>query len=155
LIDDSAAPQPARSLAAVKARAQHGRSIAGTITATAVGFYSGAPFTVLQVTPENGPHPFYLLYPRGTIVVNGTRICTTDTRYAAEPEIRGKVLAVIEEALDNRGRLYRVQPELLFFEKDGDTIFSGHLRGLRSAAESRFDVLERELLAIRNDSAVH
>lgn len=151
LIDDSATQPPVQSMAEVKARAQRGRAIAGTITATAVGFYSGSPFTVLQVSPEKGPHPFYLLYPRATIEVNGKRICTTDTRYVAQPKIHDEVIAVVEEAIDDHERLYRVQPELLFFADDGDTVLSGHLRGLRPTPAHRFDILKSELLAIRND----
>lgn len=154
-IDDTPA-LPVRSMSAVKARAERGRVVIGTITATAVGLYAGSPFTVLQVTPGDESERLYLLYPRGVLEVEGKRICTDDARYTAEPRVNDKILAVLDEAVDDGDQLYRLQPELLFFEKNGDAIVSGHLRQAAGATPFRFDKLARELQpATRNPAPEH
>jgi len=81
------------------------------ITARAPGFNGSNPGTLLEVVPEEifkGPRDrggaHYVFVPIGTFSVGGKKICKTDERYAALPEVGDRVLLFIDLNWLNQGR---------------------------------------------------
>lgn len=82
-----------------------------TVTDRAPGFSGSTPGTLLEVVPQEtlkGPQSrggaHYIFIPVGTFSVGETKICKTDDRYAALPEIGERVLLFIDLFWRNQGQ---------------------------------------------------
>jgi hypothetical protein len=132
LFDD--APMPtARSLDDVRRQASAGSLVEGTVVDSEVGLYQGTPFTMVQVrvTPGSKARRLdtaYLLIPKGTLSVDGIRLCTSDPRYVVLPAKGDAVLFVAGTPVDVDGTVFRIAAEHLFVWHDGSLIVSPRLR---------------------------
>lgn len=81
-----------------------------TATARAPGFNGSVPGTLVEIVPEEtfkgpldrrGVH--YIFFPIGTFSLGETKICKTDDRYAALPEVGERVLLFIDLFWRNEG----------------------------------------------------
>ena len=80
------------------------------VKARAPGFSSSTPGTLLEIAPEEtfkGPRNrgglHYIFMPVGTFTLDGTKICKTDERYAALPEVGDRVFLFIDLFWRNKG----------------------------------------------------
>jgi hypothetical protein len=132
LFDD--APMPtARNLDDVRSLASTESIVEGTVVDSEVGLYEGTPFTMVQVrvTPSGKAHRLdtaYLLIPKGTLYVDGIRVCTSDPRYVVLPTKGDTVLFVAGTPVDVDGTVFRIAAEHLFVWHGGALIVSPRLR---------------------------
>jgi hypothetical protein len=83
-----------------------------TVTARAAGFNGSNPGTLLEITPnetlkgpQNRSGVHYVFIPVGTISVGGKKICKTDERYAALPNVGERIVLFVDLFWQNEGRL--------------------------------------------------
>ncbi|MCU1244474.1 MAG: hypothetical protein JWN02_384 [Acidobacteria bacterium] len=119
LFDDAPMVTP-QSLGDLRRQAQRGFTAAGPVIGSDIGFYSGTPFTVLQilvnrVSGKKNLRIAYLLIPVGSVNVSGVTLCTSDPRYPETPAVGDEVLFVADDAIDAEGQLFRLPAEQIFF----------------------------------------
>jgi hypothetical protein len=105
----------------VRERARTGVVISGVVVESKVGFYAGAPSTLLRIDAKRSnralPYDAYLVYPRGSVIINGVRVCTYDPAYADVPAAGDRILFVASQPLDESGTLFGPPAELIFYER--------------------------------------
>jgi len=135
-------------------RAATGKVFFGRVTGTRVGLYHGTPFTVVtvrarQATSETEPVTVHVLYPKGSLLIEGRRICTDDSRYTAAPHVGEEIVFVATNSVSSEGSLYRVPAEQVFFERGGRLVIprglrrDPHVRSLGSLEAVRDALLSR------------
>lgn len=111
-----------QSWADVQERARTGVVITGTVTESKIGLYAGTPATLLRIEPKRSNrvlgYDAYLVYPHGSLTINGVRVCTSSRSYAAVPAVGDRVLFVANQALDESGTLFSPPAELVFYERN-------------------------------------
>jgi hypothetical protein len=134
----------------VRKRARGGVVISGVVVESRIGLYAGAPATLLRIDPARSnralPYDAYLLYPQGSMVINGVRVCTSDPGFAEIPVLGDRVLFVANQALDVSGTLFGPPAELIFYERAARFVPSPAAKSRALVPFKAFDELARALL---------
>lgn len=132
LFDD--APMPASStLDDVRRYASAHLVVEGVVVGSDIGLYAATPFTVVQVrvthaSKAGAPRTAYLLFPKGTLAVDGVTLCTSDPRYGEVPIAGDKLLFIAGTSVDADGTLFRLPAEHIFVSHDGTVAAARRLR---------------------------
>lgn len=152
---------PSTSWADVLDHAKGGDVFSGRIVDTRLGLFSGIPFTILAVdvtrsTEWPKPNRVYLLYPSGSLTIDGVTLCTADSMYQPLPAPNDRVLFVATTPLDLGGVVYRVPPERMFFEHGESLIVPKRTFTDSATAPFRdFESVESRLLDRQRAASAH
>ena len=134
----------------VQKRANAGIVISGVVTESKIGLYAGAPATLLRIEPKRSnralPYDAYLVYPHGSLVIRGVRVCASDPSYAEVPAVGDRILFIANQALDESGTLFGPPAELIFYERGHRFVPSPAAKSRRLVPYQALDELDRALI---------
>jgi hypothetical protein len=132
-------------------RARKGVVVSGEVVELRAGLFGGTPATLLRIEPAkaNGPLPFeaFVVYPRGSLTINGVRVCTHDHAYTDMPAVGDRVLFIADQALDEDGLLFAPPAEMIVYERGGRLVPSPAAKSRGLVPFKRLDELTRALIA--------
>lgn len=134
-------------------------ALTGRVTGQLFGFFHGNPGQLVEVEPETmfkGKLPaskYYFFLPIGEFESNGKRICKTDTRYAAAPNIGDQVvLFAVRLGSGQSGNFLDIFDEGGFLSIDSDGAVSFPQRYRRSPSIEPLAKADYLLLQLRKDA---
>ena len=137
----------------VRNRARAGVVISGTVVDSKIGLWAGAPSTLLGIDAKRSnralPWDVYLVYPRGSIVIDGVRVCISNPAYAELPQAGDRILFVAPQPLDTSGMFFAAPPELILYQRGERLVASPAAKRRGLVPFQTLDDFARALIAER------